>query len=435
MSDAASAPSSKSSVSSSSSFSWFDEWPQDFTGTGPGLLAKLQSGGLFRFAVQDVLQEVEKNLGHKVVEIPSVGNGSNYFGIHVHLDNGLEALVRVRRCDVNWPRYSGFPVDEQAVEVEFEAAMYRLLRGEPDILASHLLYHRKPVQRAERSSGEIPLDLLGRQIFVFEKAEGGKNVWPVEQNKRLAILSQCAAIRAALFRFLVPLDFVKLWMPQRPPSPKVLPNEIQATRSFAVDLLVSKVKEMIKEEGDMIGWESDHNVVGPVAARAKLSLLRLIPLILPFETDDDADFYRLVLEHGDFGIHNMTITESGDTPVVTSLYDFETGHIVPALLSDPQLATPVDFEVNGDGLPVLSRLPDGAAPEYVAEYEAYAAHYFKVLSVTTLDERAPSYLPAIKAGKDARHLWFALKAWRGDDPEEYFGELGSWADRRWQELR
>ncbi|KAJ7175738.1 hypothetical protein C8R46DRAFT_1174511 [Mycena filopes] len=404
---------------------WFDEWPQDFSGTGPGLLAKLQSSGaaLFRFAVQDVIDEVEKNLGQRVVEIPSVGSGSNYFGIHILLDTGLEALVRVRRCDVNWPGYGGPPVDEQAAEVEFEAAMYRLLRGQPDVLASNLLYHRRPVR-------QIPLDLLGRQIFVFEKAEGDNNVWPAAQNKRLAILSQCAAIRAALFRFPVPLDFAKLW-PQRPPTPKVLLNEIEATRSFAVDFLVSKVEEMIKEEGEMIGWESDHNVVGPVAARAKVSILRLIPLILP-QDDVEDDFYRLVLEHGDFGIHNMTITgsDSSDTlPVVTSLYDFETGHIVPALLSDPQLATPVDFEVDGDGLPVLSRLHEGAAPEYVAEYEAYATHYFK-----TLDELAPSYLPAIKAGKDARHLWFALKAWRGVDPEGYFGELGAWADRRWEEL-
>ena len=177
-------------------------------------------------------------------------------------------------------------------------------------------------------------------------------------------------MRAALFRFEVPLDFAKSWLPQRPPNPKVLTNDIEPTRDFAVGFLSSKVNEMIKNEGDMIGWESDHNVVGPIAAKAKKSLLRLIPLIFPI-----GDFYRLVLEHGDFGIHNMTIT---DASAVTSLFDWETGHIVPAILSDPQIATPVDFELDGDGCPVLSRLGDDYTAAEIAEYEGYAEHYFKV---------------------------------------------------------
>lgn len=34
-----------------------------------------------------------------------------------------------------------------------------------------------------------------------------------------------------------------------------------------------------------------------------------------------------------------------------------------------------------------------------------------------------------------RHLWFALRDWRGDDPEDYFGRLGAWAENRMNELR
>ena len=41
---------------------------------------------------------------------------------------------------------------------------------------------------------------------------------------------------------------------------------------------------------------------------------------------------------------------------------------------------------------------------------------------------------AICAGKDARHLWFSLKAWRGQEPEDFFSGLGAWADGRMVEL-
>ncbi|KAJ7758528.1 hypothetical protein DFH07DRAFT_868009 [Mycena maculata] len=418
-------PASKSTDSSSSSYSWWDEWPQDFDGTG--LFERLtDEPPLFRFSVQDILDEVKDNVGSRVIGVPCVSSGSNYFGMHVKLDDGKDTMLRIRRCDVNWPRYDGFPIDTLAIEVEFEAATYRLLRAQPEILASKLLYYRGPVQRKDKDPTEIPKDLVGRQLFVFEKAEGANNVWPADRDKKLAILTQCASMRAALFRFELPLDFVKLWLPQCSPNPKISPDIITPTRQFVIDFLLSKVQEMIKNEGDMIGWESDHNTVGPIAFKAKGSLLRLIPLIFPPEGVHAC--YRLVLEHGDFGIHNMTITDS-DTPAVTSLYDWETGHIVPAILSDPQIATHVDFELDGDGVPVLSRLPDGATAEYIADYEGYAKHYFKVL-----DECAPEYIPIVKAGKDARHIWFALKAWRGEDPEGYFGTLGSWADGRWREL-
>lgn len=56
----------------------------------------------------------------------------------------------------------------------------------------------------------------------------------------------------------------------------------------------------------MIGWEDDNNTVGPIAAVAKQSLLRLIPHIMPADSSQ-ASLYRLVVDHGDFGIHNMSI--------------------------------------------------------------------------------------------------------------------------------
>jgi hypothetical protein len=46
----------------------------------------------------------------------------------------------------------------------------------------------------------------------------------------------------------------------------------------------------------------------------------------------------------------------------------------------------------------------------------------------------PNYEIAIKAGKDVRHLWFALRDWRGGNSEEFFGDLGAWAEKRMKEL-
>lgn len=128
----------------------------------------------------------------------------------------------------------------------------------------------------------------------------------------------------------------------------------------------------------MIGWESDNNTVGPVALQAKQSLLHLIPHILPTD-DDEAALYRLVLEHGDFGIHNTSITmDSNGQPRVTSLYDWETGSIAPAILSDPSMAVNVDLVADENGAPAITRVPDEATPGGRAEYMTWAREYFKV---------------------------------------------------------
>ena len=74
------------------------------------------------------------------------------------------------------PDFDGFPIERQVPEALFEAAVYGLLRPESDIRASHLLYYRAPVKYpCPRLT--IPLDLTGRRIFVFERAEGVNNLW------------------------------------------------------------------------------------------------------------------------------------------------------------------------------------------------------------------------------------------------------------------
>jgi len=218
----------------------------------------------------------------------------------------------------------------------------------------------------------------------------------------------------------LPPNFVSSWMTRRPPCASSLSVDIAPTRDFAIAFLTAKLDEAVPDSGT-IDWDENRTVVGPAAMRAKQLLLQLIPLVMPSE-GDQLDLYRLVLEHGDFGLHNMTITNA---PSVTSLYDWESGHIVPAILSDPQMSIYVDLGIDGDGRPAISRLWEGITDEERAEYVCYAEHYYRILA-----EQEPRYLHAIKAGRDARYIWSALKAWREEDHEKHFEELIPWAEER-----
>jgi len=161
--------------------------------------------------------------------------------------------------------------------------------------------------------------------------------------------------------------------------PKELPLPIAPLREFWVAMFASRINATIGEEGDMIGWEDDHNTVGPVALKAKQSLLRFIPHMLPADADEEASLYRLVLDHGDFGIHNMSITvDATGRPYITSLYDWETGNIVPAILSDPEMAVLVDLVTDAHGNPSINRVGKDETPEYRQEYMEYASQYIKV---------------------------------------------------------
>jgi hypothetical protein len=144
-------------------------------------------------------------------------------------------------------------------------------------------------------------------------------------------------------------------------------------------VLKSKINATIRNEGDMIGWESDEETVGPAALAAKQSLLKAIPYLLPPDTPDGS-LYRLVLEHGDFGIHNTTITGqlNGD-PLVTSLFDWERACFWPALLSDPLVAvSPVDLVADVNARPAVTRLPEEPTQDDLVMYRTWARHYIKV---------------------------------------------------------
>ena len=97
-------------------------------------------------------------------------------GFHLKTSTRPDLLARLARGDVNMPGFDGFPIEKQVPETLFEAAVYRLLRSEPDIRASYLLYYRPPKQ-SPGPTPSIPRNLNGRRLFVFERAAGCNNVW------------------------------------------------------------------------------------------------------------------------------------------------------------------------------------------------------------------------------------------------------------------
>ncbi len=72
--------------------------------------------------------------------------------------------------------FDGAPIYKQVPEVKFEVAAYELMRSEPKVLASRLLYYRILVQHVGPKL-DIPQDIAGHHLFLFERAEGENNVY------------------------------------------------------------------------------------------------------------------------------------------------------------------------------------------------------------------------------------------------------------------
>jgi hypothetical protein len=127
------------------------------------------------------------------------------------------------------------------------------------------------------------------------------------------LLDQLALIRAALFRFDPPLEFTTRYLHERTFDfkPGSLSAPVASTREFFIHLLQDKIRATIKNQGDIIGWEDDEETAGSIALAAKESLLKAIPYITPPDASTSVtSLYRLVLEHGDFGIHNLQLSKA-----------------------------------------------------------------------------------------------------------------------------
>jgi hypothetical protein len=113
---------------------------------------------------------------------------------------------------------------------------------------------------------------------------------------------------------------------------------------------------------------------------------------LPAESNQ-ASLYRLVLDHGNFGNHNMYVAEYSDgQPDVTSLFGWSFGCIVPAILSDPQMKALIDpftwshvnMTTDENASPSFTKTilvnevrMDIPIPKYT-EHELWAKQYYKV---------------------------------------------------------
>lgn len=117
---------------------------------------------------------------------------------------------------------------------------------------------------------------------------------------------------------------------------------------------MSKVEATIRNIGDKMGWEGDNNTVGPLAAAAKQSFLRLIPHL----DSDHKNLYRLVLDHLDFGSQNMSISmDEKAPPLVPSPYDWEvTGCVMSTILSDTLITVIVDLVTDENASSSIIRL-------------------------------------------------------------------------------
>ncbi|TRX97826.1 hypothetical protein FHL15_001036 [Xylaria flabelliformis] len=128
--------------------------------------------------------------------------------------------------------------------------------------------------------------------------------------------------------------------------------------------------------------------------------------------------YRLVFEHSDSGIYNMSITmDANNSPLVTSLYDWETACIVLAILSDPLMLVIVDLGTDYNANLSVTRVPKNAIPSDRTQYMEWARLYIQ----RPLDLRSvtpPLHLAASNGELDVvRCLLVLRKSWGNFDDD------------------
>ncbi|PHH89988.1 hypothetical protein CDD83_4787 [Cordyceps sp. RAO-2017] len=328
------------------------------------------------------------------------------------------------------------------------------------------------------ASSSLTPSILGRCLFIFEKAPGERCDYvrwrslKAEQKVRICsatakpcipipltpsspclsysgieyfaslfhtdssqscLLGQAAGLAASLFRLRLPNDFASTWLLARVLTPGIgdlCAVAVAPTRDFCAALLSAKVKSTLLRL-DRI----NSNAASATALSSTVhdSLMKLIPRVLPPASsggDREAWLYRWVLDHGDFGIHNMTVALTGrGWPCITSVFDWEAGSIVPALLSEPKMVVTADLVIGDDGQPTVSRWGDGDDWSHMTEYRAWSHEYYKDLFAD-----APEYEAAIRAGRDARHIWFALRDMERGDAMAILAQLEVWAEAKLAEL-
>lgn len=428
--------------------------------------------------VRWLLDEVGAALGTIVTGMPRVTQGANHNvsglqsgssavlmigkGFHLTLAHKHAVIARLSRNE--FQDGQDLPTIRKRqnliAQCQFELAVYDMLQPFSDILGRYPLYHRVP----ERSRGEpraVSDGLSGRCLLVFAKAEGeryeytdwralsakGKvchvkrGVWSsmivlmVLAQSRL--LRESARIAATIFRFPLCSGFVSTWLCTRlvDGSCSLTPNSpIAPTRAFCIQLVAARVEACLRRSkrqfsGGPRGLRD--GITCAAVTRAKDLILEAIPCVMPraIDTLSEVSLYRFVLEHGDFGIHNMTVRQADPgVPEITSVYDWEAGRIVPAVLSEPKMVVTADLVLDEEARPAIRRWGDGDSPEKLQAYQRWSMEYFEALF-----EEVPECEAVARAGRDARYLWRGLDDlvdMSGAGLEARLVALGSWAEAK-----
>ncbi|KJZ76394.1 hypothetical protein HIM_04123 [Hirsutella minnesotensis 3608] len=423
-----------------------DQWPESSPGIdwdGANLLQLVEQDNSPFGDVLDVkslVSEVEEGIGSGVSNIPRVYKGANFYGFHIQLHGKPDVIARVSRHDVNGPDFGAQALEKrQARQTSFELATYKALQP-LDVAFSHgPIYSREPLakqvddrksllhgNKTSLTKHKSPRGILGRRIFLFEKAPGEHydyGCWrALSPPQKSCLLEEAARLAATLFRFTPPHDFCHEWLTDRilgPQNSDLCRHVVAPTRDFCAALLDAKIQATLLRVA--CRWPS----LASLSLGLKDTLKELVPHVLPrpLEKLDEAALYRFVLDHGDYGIHNMTVAIDGQgCPLVTSVYDWEAGTIVPVILSEPKMVVTADLTVDEQGEPSISRWGDGDTPSRMSEYAEWSRGYYKELFA-----HVPEYREAIRAGRHLRHIWFALRNMDKGCTEPQLFELMDWA--------
>lgn len=227
------------------------------------------------------------------------------------------------------------------------------------------------------------------------------------------------------FRLSLPRDYVDTWLWERIFNTSRLPDgvEVEPTRDFCMALLKAEVEVTVGA-----------NAATASAARnleLRDALIKLIPSVVPQPKDAEENdvLYRFVLDHGDFGVHNMTVTaDPACLPRVTSVFDWEGGSIVPAILTEPKMFVTVDLTIGRCGRPSIGRWGDGDTPDKMDEYEHWSEVYYSALF-----QQAPELRVVIARGLYARYMWFMMRKIRNETNQDAAAEdleqLARWVEK------
>jgi hypothetical protein len=352
--------------------------------------------------------------------------GNQSFAWHMRVANGAEMVAQVLTGDEVAP---GEEVTAEAAhfardDKSFIHDVLGLLQSVPDLLVCDYKYHEECAQFLYRERFS-PNDEPRPRYFGLQGRDGNDELWyTLTSPQKCLLLQRMASMRAALFKVEVPLDLAVKWLAQRLPAPQPpkINHEVTGTRNFCIELLKAMVETIIGQGGDAVG---EACATSPTIGEARELILEVIGRIAPQGSEaTERQLYRLVLEHGDYGIHNMDIFQEKNVALATGLHGWDKAYIVPAILADLDVQTNVKVTIDEEsGMTAYTDLPEYLLPTDMVHMAPWADQYFERIS-----QVAPEYRQQIiEDGRRLRYVWHALRDFDLKTMEKSWEKLGRWA--------